>query len=306
MLELRVDDLQEVAPIKFNYEELKRELTTRVEKYKVMVYTDESISEAKDDRAALNKLSKAMNDRRISLEKEYLTPFDTFKSQVNELIGIIKEPIKIIDDQVKDFEEKQKAKKKQNIEDLYQEIVTDETIQKLLPIGKVWNDKWLNMGYKITDIYSEITVAHDNFKRDLDIIQNMKSTHENRLIDTYLKRMDLAEVMIEKARIEEQEIQLAKMKAEKEAAKEAARIKAEEDKAARDLEAQNRAAFKAATMEEAIDITPTQTAPAAQQEEAAPQEEMKATIAFKVTVNKTQLDALKTFLIENKIPYAKA
>ena len=48
--------------IDWNFEELKKEVTEKANMYKSLVYTDENIKEAKADRAALNKFSKALND----------------------------------------------------------------------------------------------------------------------------------------------------------------------------------------------------------------------------------------------------
>ena len=46
--------------IEWNYEELKAEIAERVQHYETLVYTDETIKEAKADRANLNKLKKAL------------------------------------------------------------------------------------------------------------------------------------------------------------------------------------------------------------------------------------------------------
>lgn len=63
-MELQVSEIQELEPVKFNYEELKTALTQKVSTYKNLVYTEENIVTAKADRALLNKLSKAINDEK--------------------------------------------------------------------------------------------------------------------------------------------------------------------------------------------------------------------------------------------------
>lgn len=71
-MELKMHEYQLPEKILFNYEELKRELTEKVSHYETLVYTDDQIKEAKADKAALNKLKKALNDERIRREREYI------------------------------------------------------------------------------------------------------------------------------------------------------------------------------------------------------------------------------------------
>ena len=104
-MEIRINDLSLPEKIIFNYEELKEGISAKVAHYKNLVYTDDQIKEAKEDRANLNKLKKALNDERIRLEKEYMIPFNTFKAQLNEIIKIIDEPVTMIDSQVKEYVE---------------------------------------------------------------------------------------------------------------------------------------------------------------------------------------------------------
>ena len=49
-----------------NLEQLKAELEPRLEKYNSLVVTEDSIKAAKEDKAALNKLKKAIEEQRIS------------------------------------------------------------------------------------------------------------------------------------------------------------------------------------------------------------------------------------------------
>lgn len=76
-MELKVNEYQLPEQILFNYEELKAELTEKVQHYETLVYTDDQIKEAKADRATLNKLKKALSDERIRREREYMQPFGT-------------------------------------------------------------------------------------------------------------------------------------------------------------------------------------------------------------------------------------
>ena len=127
-MQLKVNDVQLPAPITFNYEELKQDLLTKAENYASLVYTEDQIKVAKEDRANLNRLKKALNDERLKREKEYMAPFATFKAQINEIISIIDKPCAVIDRQVKAFEEQQKAEKRQTIEAYWQEVLQADKV----------------------------------------------------------------------------------------------------------------------------------------------------------------------------------
>ena len=110
--ELQVKVNQKLGVIDFNYEEMKQELSEKMEQYNDIVVTADTKTVAKKDVAELRKLKKELNDRRIKVKKEYDKPYDEFKSKVDELTGLIDEPIELIDKQVKEFEEKEKEEKK--------------------------------------------------------------------------------------------------------------------------------------------------------------------------------------------------
>ena len=85
-MELKISPYKKPEQICFNYEELKKMIIEKASLYESVVYTDEQIKSAKKDRANLNKFKKALNDERIKLENEYMTPFNEFKSQIKELL----------------------------------------------------------------------------------------------------------------------------------------------------------------------------------------------------------------------------
>jgi hypothetical protein len=153
-MELRIEELKLPAEvIHFNYEELKKELTEKVSKYDGLIYTESDIKDAKADRAQLNKFKKALNDERLRQEKEYMTPFNVFKNQINELIGIIDKPVSMIDKQVKDYEEKKKAEKRIEIGSIWE---TYDNRPEWLPLSRIFDERWLNAGYSIRQIREDI------------------------------------------------------------------------------------------------------------------------------------------------------
>ena len=161
-MELKMHEYQLPEKILFNYEELKRELTEKVSHYETLVYTDDQIKEAKADKAALNKLKKALNDERIRREREYMAPFADFKTKINEIIGIIDKPIAVIDTQVRAYEEQQKEDKLKKIKELCGTLAVPEG----LSFEKIYNPKWLNASTSMKSIAEQMNAAIEKFHQD--------------------------------------------------------------------------------------------------------------------------------------------
>lgn len=220
-MELKMNEYQLPEQILFNYEELKAELTEKVQHYETLVYTDDQIKEAKADRAALNKLKKALSDEQIRREKEYMKPFDDFKSKINEIISIIDKPVAVIDKQIREYEDKRQQEKLEEIKKLWFEMEVPDG----LTLDKVFNDRMLNASFNMKHVKQCFIDAIDRFNRDMAVLVNL-SEYSFEAQQTYISSLDLSKAMNEANRLS----RLAKQKAEYEAEQE--RLKAEEAKKA--------------------------------------------------------------------------
>lgn len=167
-MELKVEEIKALAPIQFNYEDIKKWITEKAKEYKSMVYTEETITNAKSDRATLNKVAKALNDEKIRIKKEVLKPFEDFESKCKELQEIITDASNSIDIQVKAFETKEQEEKKKQIEDLFNTYIGD--FKELIIFEQIFNQRWLNKTYTIKKIEDEIKHLIAKTTTDLKVI----------------------------------------------------------------------------------------------------------------------------------------
>ena len=207
-MELRVNDYQLPSPITFNYEEIKKELIEKVSMYETLVYTDEQIKDAKNDRANLNKLKKALNDERIRLEKEYMQPFNDTKAKFNEIIALIDKPVLVIDSQVKAYEEKQKEEKLQKINEYMMEIEKHLPDDVHIPI----DCKWLNASVSMKSVQAEIDAKLEQIQNDIITLQNLPEFGFE-ATEVYKTTLDINRALNEGKKLSE----IAKKKAEAEA-----------------------------------------------------------------------------------------
>lgn len=222
-MELRVEPVTFPEVIQFNYEELKAEITSKVEMYKNLVYTgSDQIKDAKADRAALNKLIKAMSDERIRIKKDCLKPYDEFERKIRELTDIVNEPVQLIDKQIKEYEQTLKEEKRKEIEALFETI----GFQAFVKLEMIWDEKWLNASVSMKSIEEKMRDRMYQIGTDM-LTLNRLSEYAFEAVAVYKETLDMNRSIAEAQRMSE----IAKQKAEAEA-----RRKQEEERRAKEAE----------------------------------------------------------------------
>ena len=136
-----ITDLDKAIPqsLDFNFEEVKAWLAENLAAYKSMVVTEDAIGASKADKAKIAKISKAISEQRIAIKKRYLEPYNVFEAQMKELSGMCDEAAKNIDVQVKAFDEKRKAEKRETLRGYFSSVNT----QAWLSFERIENPRWL-------------------------------------------------------------------------------------------------------------------------------------------------------------------
>jgi hypothetical protein len=198
MMELKMTPFSIPEAPSFNYDELKTAVAEKAALYETVVYTDDQVKTAKEDRANLNRLKKALNDERLRQEREYMQPFNAFKAQINEIIAIIDKPIAVIDKQVKAFEEQQKEAKFAQIEDFWNSCELPAPVKLL----QIMDSKWLNASVPMKTIQEAITARLEQMASDLSAIRQLPA-YAFEAEQTYLASFDLARAIKEAHRLQE-------------------------------------------------------------------------------------------------------
>ena len=291
MTDLRITPYELPARIDFNFEQLKAEIEEKAKSYSLCVYTEDTIKLAKEDRATLNRLKKALNDERIRREKEYNAPFAEFKSKINDLIAIIDKPVGVIDTQIKAFEEDQRRAKAAEIEDWYIQNRADIGAPNWLSLKKIAKANWANTSTKTAAIFEEIKATVAKINADIDTINALPGFAYEAMTE-YTRSLDLAAAIAEGQR--QAEIQKRKQEAEAaRKAQEAAQNAPEAPKTAKTDEV------------EQIPTDAQKTAPEAAQSHTEAKEATPAArwVAFEAYLTTEQAFALRDFLKAREIPF---
>lgn len=212
-----------IKSIDWNFEELKTEITAKAAMYKNMVYTDDSIKEAKADKAALNKFITALENKRKEVKKQCLLPYETFEKQMKELVAIVNEPVQLIDSQVKAYEDSQKAEKLEKIKEFWETTEHPDWLQ----CNQIFDQKWLNATVSLKKVQEAIEERLAQIAADVKTLESLPEFSFEAL-ECYKQNLDLNRAIAEGQRLAD----IQRRKAEAAAAVEAARLAAEAEKAA--------------------------------------------------------------------------
>lgn len=187
--------------IDWNFEELKEEITKKSSDYLNLVYSDDQIKDAKQDRANLRKLVTALEDKRKEIKKEVMLPYEDFAVKEKELVEVINGAIENIDTQVKGYEEGKRQEKLAKVEEIYKECIGD--LDRTVPFDKIFKESWLNVSTTLKSIKEEIITIREKIDGDLKIINTENSPYVYEMKEEYLKDFDLMAAMAKKQQLED-------------------------------------------------------------------------------------------------------
>lgn len=268
---------QQAATIECNFKEVAQAINARLSEYEGAVFTEDSKVMAKKEVASLRAEKKNLMDNLREAKRTYMAPWDAFEPRAKALIALYDKPIELIDGQVKAFEEKRIAEKRELIRRVYEELAGD--VADIIPLKKIYSPKWENAGTREKAIREEIGNAAANARQAVETIREMHSEAGEEALQVYRDTLNLSDAVahinsyerqkqeilareaerrhreeLERIRREERERVEAERRAKEE--REAALRRAEEEKAAalRKAEEEKAAALRQAEMEKAAAV----------------------------------------------------
>lgn len=306
--------------IDWNKAELEENVRSIVAAYQGLVYTEDTVSDAKNDRAALRKLLNEIEDRRKLVKKKCMEPYEVFESDLKDVTALIKEQISIIDGQVKEYENSVKEEKKARLQDVYAEAIGE--LAEVLPFERVFEAQYLNVSFKESKAATEIREKVQRVKSDLAAIDALDSKYKLNAKDVYVRTLDMSKAMAENARLIEFEEQMEadrKRKAEEEERRRAEaeeRRRQEAERIAAERAEREKALVEQQTQEERTSESgydtpvPDKTADAQSEEPAEKpaekEEEKKYKATFYAIGTLQQLKDLQEYMKEHNIQFGKA
>ncbi|HIQ91039.1 MAG TPA: DUF1351 domain-containing protein [Candidatus Coprosoma intestinipullorum] len=216
-LKVKIEGVQKITD---NMSEVKEYALETKKYYENLVFTDEQIKAAKDERANINKAVKKVADYRKDIVDKFNKPLEEFVRNAKETENILKEASNSIDVQVKKYEEQEKETKKTECEELFNQLIGD--LSELITFDKVFNPRWLNKTTKMIEVEQEIKSTIDKVNSGLNAIKELNSEFETEVTNTFLQDFDLSKAIMRNTQLKEQKERLAKTELAKEETKQEA------------------------------------------------------------------------------------
>lgn len=202
MNELQIVKLENTDISGWDFAMLRAEIQSRLDFYSALVYTDENIKDAKNDRTTLNKVKKIIDDARKAYKSRCLAPYEALEPQIKELVDMIERQRALIDDTVKNYEDRQRAEKEQEIRRYYdRKSATLGDFADRLSL-MIFDKKWTNVSTTKAKYEEEILEAINRAASDIESIREMNSPFADTLLSLYCETLSMAQVTAKREELE--------------------------------------------------------------------------------------------------------
>jgi hypothetical protein len=211
MKDISVEVYQTPGEIACNLDDIKAGVAEMMKAYEGLEVTEENIPERKADLATLRKIVKAIEEKRKEVKRTWNEPYDEFAGRVKEVTDKINEQITRIDSGISEFEKARVKQKRAHVQELYDKQIGEYA--RYLPLKSIYGPKWDNKTCSDNEIIADMQERVMGVKRDLEIIGNLHSPYEERILKTY-EMLGLSAALDEHNHIVEAERAVEKRRAE--------------------------------------------------------------------------------------------
>lgn len=289
-----------VGTIEDNLDLVELSIREKVQEYAAVVVTEDSVKDGKRFLADIRKEKKALDDERKAIKTQWMAPYDAFEKRAKQIIALYDEPVKIINDQLTEFEEQRKAMKRQEIEAAYDFVKGD--LADWLPLDRIYNPKWENATYSAKKVREDMELIFDQMKVSISTIKSMKSEFEADALRVLKETGSLQNAIAEINELQKQKerfMEQARQEAERERQEKERAEKEQEEKAAALQEAEEKkAASETHEKPEELEFGPAAETP----ESVAPFAPEK-TLTVMVKIGENDFSMLRDFLDMANLEY---
>lgn len=180
--------------IDWNKDEFEAAIEAATKDFQNVAYGEDQIKQAKADRAELNKLKKAIEDRRKEVKKTISAPYDEFEKEVKEVTRKLDSAVAQIDAQVKGYETRQKEEKKAAIIALFENEIAKAGLADV-DIEKLSDASWLNASVTMSKVKEAIAAKVANLRSGFDFCSGLTDDEQAIALTEFRKRYDLGDTL---------------------------------------------------------------------------------------------------------------
>ena len=179
--------------LKANFTETKAWLKDALAPYTGLVVSEDSVSEAKNDKAKINKLKGRIDSVRKTVKQLYSAPLVKFEEQCKQLTELCDGAYKNINDQVAKFDEQKRQQKISSLKSYFDQH--QKKHPEYASWDRIYDPKWGNATSRedaAKEIIDKYIAAIDE---DVDAILAMESGYDDYLLKEYKNGKSLSQIM---------------------------------------------------------------------------------------------------------------
>lgn len=170
-----------IGTIDDNLDMVEVSIREKIKEYAAVVITEDSVKDGKKFLADIRKEKKALDDERKAIKSQWMAPYEAFEKRAKKIISLYDEPVNIINEQLKDFEDQRKEMKKQEIAGIYDFVKGD--FEDWLPLSRIYNAKWESTTYSGKKIREDMELLFDQMKLSIQTVKSMESEFEEEALE---------------------------------------------------------------------------------------------------------------------------
>ena len=182
--------IKSVGEIESNMKEVKRYVENLNNYYKNITFTEETMKDAKDEKSKVNKFKSQVADYRKNIIAEYNKPIKAFEDTAKETEKLLAETYNTINQQVANYENKQKEIKEQEIKEYFEECKIANNID-FITYGQAKIDVTLSASMK--NLKEQAKSFIDKVADDLKLIETQE--HKTEILVEYKQTLNVSQAI---------------------------------------------------------------------------------------------------------------
>ena len=180
--------IKSVGEIESNMQEVKAYVQNLNKYYKNVPFNEETIKEAKEEKAKINKFKNIVSDYRKNIVSEYKKPINLFEDTSKETEKLLEDTYNTINVQVSNFEDKQKQQKEKEIQAYFEEYKISKNIDFIKYEQAKIN---VTITASVKSLKEQAKTFIDKIENDLNLIETQE--HKAEILVEYKQTLNVSQ-----------------------------------------------------------------------------------------------------------------
>lgn len=173
-----------------NAEEVKAWAERVTQAHEHVVVTEDSISDAKKNRAAFRKAQANIKEVFRMGKEAAMETVKPLEKTCNELNAVFERAVANYDEQIKAFDEAKKAEKSERLRAFFNQSIGE--MNDFLTFDAIYNPRWMNTTYSEEQVRKDIICEIAKCSNAVESLRALHSEFETTLLDEFRRTHDLA------------------------------------------------------------------------------------------------------------------